>query len=86
MDEALRTFAESVNLKQFMRHGKVDWEKVERHLSELVNSAVETVAGAVRQRYLNDDGSLDPELCRASLGPHVAKLWLQSRETWNRWK
>ena len=42
---------------RFMKNGKIDWEKVERQVSQVVNTAVETVAGAVKQRYVNDDGS-----------------------------
>eukprot|EP00435_Cladocopium_sp_Y103_P040734 s2227_g11.t1 len=58
MEEALRTFAESVNLKQFMKNGEIDWQKLERSVADLVNTAVETVAGAVKQRYVNDDGTI----------------------------
>eukprot|EP00913_Durusdinium_trenchii_P021693 g20383.t1 len=47
-----------MNLGQFMKNGKIDWQKVDQQVSQLVTSAVESVAGALRQRYYNDDGSL----------------------------
>ena len=41
-----------------MKNGKIDWQKVDQQVSQLVTSAVESVAGALRQRYYNDDGDL----------------------------
>ena len=47
---------------RFMKNGQIDWQKLETQVSDLVNTAVETVAGAVKQRYVNDDGTWDSSI------------------------
>lgn len=44
---------------RFMKNGEIDWQKLERQVAELVNTAVESVHRAVKQRYVNDDGNWD---------------------------
>ena len=41
-----------------MKDGKIDWQMVDQQVSALVSNAVESVTGALRQRYYHEDGAL----------------------------
>ena len=62
---------------RFMKNGEIDWQKLERQVADLVNTAVESVAGAVKQRYVNDDGTWDSSIMH---GPYEqsSKAWLMT--------